>query len=134
MTNVIIYDTITIYLKKRVGFIVEIEYYEKENGDCPVLEFLESLPPKLQAKCLRDIDVLEQFGYDLREPYVKPIRGIYELRTSFSSNIVRIFYFTYVNNKFVLLHGIVKKSNTPPQREIDKALKRKEDYLRRYNV
>lgn len=95
------------------------------------MDFLQTLPPKLRAKSLRDIDLLEEFGYDLREPHVKPIQGIYELRVKFASDIARIFYFAFVNDTFVLLHGFKKKTMRTPQREIDIALKRKEDYVRR---
>ena len=44
---------------------------------------------------------------------------------------VRIFYFTYVNNKFILLHGFIKKTMTTPKNEINKALKYMQDYKRR---
>lgn len=112
--------------------IVEIEYYEDENGKIPVMDFLSGLPHKLKAKCLRDIDLLEDKGMELREPYVKPIQGIYELRTKYSTDITRIFYFIYVDNKFILLHGYLKKSRKTPKREIEKALMRKADYERRH--
>jgi len=40
-----------------------IELYEKQNKDCPVLSFLQSLPPKHRAKLEREIDLLEEFGF-----------------------------------------------------------------------
>ena len=75
-------------------------------------------------------------GKDLKEPYVKAIngkknKGLYELRIKFSSDIARIFYFTYCNNKYVLLHGFIKKTMKTPENEIDKARKYMEDYKRR---
>ena len=36
----------------------EIELYEKEDGSCPVSEFLDELEPKMWAKVTRNIDVL----------------------------------------------------------------------------
>ena len=59
-------------------------------------------------------------GNELREPYVKSIKGeknksLYELRVKFSNDIVRIFYFTYHNKKYILLHGFIKKSIKTPQ-------------------
>ena len=50
----------------------------------------------------------------------------------FSSDITRMFYFLFDKNKFVLLHGFVKKVNKPPERELDRALNYKLDYERRY--
>ena len=31
----------------------EIEFYRKENGDCPFIEFLDSLDLKMRARILR---------------------------------------------------------------------------------
>lgn len=92
----------------------QVEYYKKENGDIPVLDFLLSLNPKMRAKAFSEIELLEKHGANLREPYVKPIKGekykdLFELRIKFSSDISRIFYFTFQNNTFVLLNGFTKK-------------------------
>ena len=116
--------------------IIELDFYMKENGRIPVQDFLYSLNPKLRAKAFSDIELLKQLGAELREPYVKSIKGkdnkgLYELRIKFSSDIARIFYFTYYNNKFVLLHGFIKKSIMTPEGEIKKARKYMEDYKRR---
>lgn len=133
MTYVIVYDNIR---DKEVSKIYDVEFYEMENGRIPVQDFLYSLDPKLRAKAFRDIGLLRNLGNELREPYVKPIKGdknkgLYELRIKFSSDIARIFYFTYHNNKYILLHGFIKKSMKTPPLEIEKARKYMEDYIRR---
>lgn len=94
------------------------------------------MPVKLRAKAFRDIELLQEHGNDLREPYVKPIKGkygkgLYELRIKYANDIARIFYFTYYNNKFVLLHGFIKKTMKTPNSEIQKAQLYMEDYKRR---
>jgi len=127
---------ITYKKTKEVMKIFELEFYMKENGKIPVQDFLYSLNPKLRAKAFSDIELLKKLGSELKEPYVKPMkgkknRGLYELRIKFSSDIARIFYFTYYNNKFVLLHGFIKKTMKTPEKEIDKARKYMEDYKRR---
>ena len=38
----------------------EIIMYDTKDGDCPVKSFLDSLEPKLLAKTLRTIDLLEK--------------------------------------------------------------------------
>ena len=111
----------------------EVEYYQKENGEIPVEDFLLSLPPKLRAKAYSDILLLARLGTNIREPYSSPIKGekykgLFELRTKFSTDITRIFYFTHHNNKFILLHGFVKKSDKTPVRELERAIKHKNDY------
>ena len=114
----------------------QVEYYKKENGDIPVLEFLLTLNPKMRAKAFSEIELLEKHGANLREPYVKPIKGekykdLFEIRIKFSSDISRIFYFTFQNNTFVLLNGFRKKSNKTPVGELDRAIRYKKDYERR---
>ncbi len=116
--------------------IFDVEFYQRENGKIPIKEFLLSLTPKMRAKAFSDIELLQKHGSDLREPYVKPIKGksnkgLYELRIKFSNDIARIFYFTYHNNKYVLLHGFVKKTMKTPSSEIERARKYMEDYRRR---
>lgn len=118
--------------------IFELDFYMKENGKIPVQDFLYSLNPKLRAKAFRDIELLKELGTELKEPYVKPIKGkgnkgLYELRIKFSNDIARIFYFTYFNNKLILLHGFIKKTTKTPDTEIKKARKYMEDYKRRTN-
>ncbi len=87
----------------------------------------------MRAKAFSEIELLEKHGPDLREPYVKTLRGkgLFELRIKFASDISRIFYFTYRQKTFVLLHGFTKKTQKTPQREIERALRYKEDYERR---
>ena len=115
---------------------VEVEFYQRENGKIPVWEFLFSIPAKLRAKAFKDIELLKKFGSELKEPYVKPIKGkknkgLYELRIIHGNDIARIFYFVYINNKYILLHGFIKKSMVTPIREIEKARGYMEDYKRR---
>lgn len=121
-----------------MAYIFNIEFYKRENGRVPVQEFLLSLPSKLRAKAFSDLELLRKHGNDLKEPYVKPLKGknnkgLYELRIKFSNDIVRIFYFTYYHNRYILLYGFIKKSMKTPQREVNKALKYMEDYKRRVN-
>lgn len=51
----------------------EVIFYEKENGDCPVEEFITSLDVKMRAKMVGLFELLEEKGNQLREPYSKPI-------------------------------------------------------------
>lgn len=114
----------------------QVEYYKKENGKIPVLKYLLTLNPKIRAKAFSEIELLEKHGANLREPYTKSIKGekykeLYELRVKFSSDISRIFCFTFRNNTFVLLHGFTKKTEKTPLNELERALRYKEDYERR---
>lgn len=110
--------------------------YSTEEGKEPVFEFLKSLSEKHQAKAIWEIDLLEKFGVNLTEPYVKAIegeryKGLWELRIQQGNNISRIFYFLTIGNTFVLLHGFLKKTQKTPKRELNTALTYMLDYKRR---
>ena len=109
----------------------EIILYDTEDGRCPMQELLDSLEPKLLAKTLRTIDLLEMNGPLLREPYSKPLEnGIFELRTKQGSDITRVLYFFIVGKKAVLTNGFIKKSQKTPKAEKELAKKYKADYER----
>ena len=76
------------------SFMFEIEFYALPDGRKPVEEFLDSLPVKMRVKALDSLDLLEEYGNQLRMPYSKALSdGIFELRIRFSGDISRIFYF-----------------------------------------
>ena len=94
----------------------EVNYYRLENGAAPVEQFIDGLNPKMQAKAMYSLALLEEFGNQLREPFSKPIGdGIFELRIKFSSDITRIFYFFVVDNKIILTNGFIKKTPKTPK-------------------
>ena len=110
----------------------EVNYYRLENGAAPVEQFIDGLNPKMQAKAMYRLALLEEFGNQLREPFSKPIGdGIYELRIKFSSDITRIFYFFVVDNKIILTNGFVKKTQKTPTEEIKLAQKYRADFKER---
>lgn len=77
--------------------------YEKENGEVPVEEFLDSVNPKMRAKIFGLLGILQEKGNMLREPYSKHLDdGIFELRCKSGSDITRVLYFFYYEGKIIL--------------------------------
>ncbi|MBO4872821.1 MAG: type II toxin-antitoxin system RelE/ParE family toxin [Lachnospiraceae bacterium] len=110
----------------------EVEFYEKANGEQPVKEFLNSLDKKMRAKMVSTITILQENGYELREPYSKHLKeGIFELRAKVGTDITRVLYFFFVGNRIVLTNGFIKKTQKTPVSEIEKARQYRADYLRR---
>lgn len=110
----------------------EVDFYEKENGEQPAKEFMLSLDKKLRAKLADTIMILQDNGYELREPYSKHIsEGIFELRAKQDSDITRVMYFFYVDRHIILTNGFIKKTQKTPQSEIEKAKRYRSDYLKR---
>jgi phage-related protein len=113
----------------------EIEFYETKDGKQPVKEFLLSLDVKMRAKMLSMISLLQDNGYELREPYSKHLSdGIFELRAKVGSDITRVLYFFCVERHIILTNGFIKKTQKTPPKEIDRAKKYRTDYLCRKEI
>ena len=110
------------------------EFYENAKGKKPAKEFILSLEPKMKAKMFHLIDVLEDYGNELREPYSSSLgNGIFELRCKFGSDITRVLYFFYYEGRIILTNGFVKIMQETPSSEIKKAKQYRKDFLERYN-
>jgi len=112
-----------------------VVFYEKEDGRCPIAEFLDGLGSKQRAKVLAVIDLLEEEGSRLRRPYAGFLRdGIYELRVRVSRVRYRVLYFFYSRTDIVLTHSFRKKSKSAPKNEIARAARYRKDWMRRYHA
>ncbi len=93
------------------------------NGNEPVREWLKSLSPDIRKIIGEDIKSV-QFGWPLGMPLVRKLApNLWEIRSSIREGIVRVL-FTIVDNKMVLLHGFIKKSQKTPQNDLDIARRR----------
>ena len=109
----------------------EIEFFHLSDGCEPANEFISSLEPKMKAKTLKILDILQANGPQLRMPYSKYLRNdIFEIRIKSGTNIARILYFFVVDGKIVLTNGFIKKSIKTPKSELEKAIKYKKEYER----
>lgn len=91
-----------------------------------------SLDVKMQAKLLGMLQILQEKGNQLREPYSKYLEdGIFELRTKNRTDITRVLYFFYYGRKIILTNGFIKKTQKTPRKEILLTKRRKADYIER---
>lgn len=85
----------------------EIVFYKTSNNICPVKDFLLDTDIKMRAKISSLMEILEEYGNLLREPYSKYLRdGIFELRCQSGNNISRILY---CDNKIIMTNGFIKR-------------------------
>ena len=113
----------------------KVVFYEKENGESELWDFLEDLRKRaVNNKDVRVqykqislyIQLLQDNGTLLPKEMVKHLEeDIWELRPGNN----RVFFFYYSNRTFVLLHHYRKKSQKTPRREIEKAKAERDDYL-----
>ena len=111
----------------------EVIFYEKQNGECPVEDFLNSLDKKMRAKLSGLLTILQEHGNLLREPYSKPLGdGIFELRGQVGNDISRILYFFYFEGKIIVTNGFIKKTQKTPKNEIEKAKQYRKEFVERW--
>jgi phage-related protein len=103
-----------------------ITFFTDHRGKSPPVEFINSLTVMEQAKIRNALRLLQEFGTGLGMPHAKPIKNkLWELRPGG----IRLFYFAYINQQFIVLHGYRKQSMKAPEREIAIALKRMQELL-----
>lgn len=93
--------------------------------------FLDEQKPHVRRKILqilRLIEVLEVVPQKLLK-HLEGTKGLYEIRICLGNAIFRIFCLFDEDNLVVLLSGFQKKSRKTPRKELDRALKLKEQYF-----
>ena len=109
-----------------------VEFFADAEGKAPVEDFLSELPIHHRAKGLSIIKLLEQEGPNLPFPYSSQVRGkLRELRTQQGKDKLRILYFADAKRVFILLHGIVKRTDKLPESDIRLAEERMQLHSKR---
>lgn len=96
-----------------------VDFYQDEDGAAPVERFLDGLNKKPRAKMVARIKLLEEQGIHLPFPYSSQVEGkIRELRARFAKERIRILYFADPERSFILLHGVVKRTDKLEEADI----------------
>ena len=106
--------------------IREIVFYKNYFDD-----FFETLTEKVKDKIdevLFMTTILERIPTKFFKS-VTGIKGLFEIRIEYESNIYRIFCCFDKGNLVVLFNGFQKKTQKTPKEEMDLALKLKDDYF-----
>ena len=104
----------------------EVLFYREDDGTIPLMDWLDSLTPKAQARWIARLKRLEELGHELRRPEADFLRaGIHELRLREEGLAYRILYFLHGRQSVVLTHGFVKGAARVPEWELRAALRRK---------
>lgn len=109
---------------------VEVVLYTTATAS-PVRDFLDSLPPKIYRKAFWTLETVQQFGR-AGSHYFKALKGtggLFEVRVTASRGDLRLLGFFAPGDRFVLVHGFVKKSQDTPEHELKLALQRMGAYI-----
>ena len=91
-----------------------IIYYSEQ-----VQEDIMSLPDTLQARYIGLTQRMLEHGPSLGLPHTDAFGdGLFELRLKGAEGIARVFFCTMVEQKIVMLHSFIKKTQKTPEKEL----------------
>lgn len=93
-------------------------------------EFFVKQRDKVKLKIIWTLELIQELER-IPETYLKHIEntnGLYEIRIQQGSDIFRIFCFFDEGQLIILTNGFQKKTQKTPKKEIQKAIKIKNDY------
>jgi len=97
----------------------EIEFYGKVD------EELAKLPPKIQARMIRLLELMEKHGANLGEPHTKSLGGeLFEIRAKAKEGIGRGIFCYMQGKRIIILHVFVKKDQKIPKKDLELANER----------
>jgi len=111
------------YLDKRVPVI----FYRTEAGGEPVRQWLKTECSAEDRKRIgEDIKTVE-FGWPVGMPVCRPLgNGVYEVRSNLAQNrIARVLFYIDKENRMVLLHGFIKKTQQTADKDLELARRNK---------
>lgn len=101
----------------------KICFFETARGEKIIKEFFRKQNKSVQGKIIREIDLLEQYGYALKMPHSKRLnQDLFELRIRGKEEI-RILY-SFIGENIHLLHVFKKQTQKTPSKEIATASSR----------
>lgn len=94
--------------------LTPVVFYQDLDHSSPVREWLLGLPAKARARCAARLELLEEFGHELRRPHAENLgNGLWELRIKVGRVNYRILYFFHRQVAAVVCHGLAKEDVVP---------------------
>lgn len=105
-------------------------FYQSAAGAEPERDWLKRLGEADRRVVGQDIATVE-FGWPVGMPTCKALGdGLWEVRSSLPSKREARVIFVVIDERMILLHGFIKKSQKTPKADIDLALRRKKEIAR----
>ena len=99
--------------------------YAVEYFHVRVKDEIEGWPDGILADYARLIELLMDFGLDLRMPHSRAMGdGLFELRPHGSEGKGRVLYCFMVDKRIVILHAFIKKTRETPEHDLRIARRR----------
>jgi phage-related protein len=99
--------------------------YSIEYFHARVKAEIEAWPDSLLADFARIVELLMEFGPNLRMPHSRSMGGgLFELRPRGREGVGRAFYCYVAGRRVVILHAFVKKTQETPEQDLRIARRR----------
>ena len=83
---------------------------------------ITQMPPKIQARIIRLLELMEAHGANLGAPHTTPMGdGLFEIRAKAKEGIGRALFCYMKGERVHILHAFVKKSQKTPKKDLDLA-------------
>lgn len=77
------------------------------------------MPPKIQARMLRLLEMIEEHGANLGPPHTEAMGdGLFEIRAKAKEGVGRSLFCYVHGQQIVILHAFVKKSQKTPRQAL----------------
>ncbi|WP_416137914.1 type II toxin-antitoxin system RelE/ParE family toxin [Halomonas sp. HK25] len=104
----------------------QIEFYAGVEDD------ILAMPPKIQARMLRLLEMVEQHGANLGPPHTEAMGdGLFEIRAKAKEGIGRSLFCYREGRHIVILYAFVKKSQKTPRQALELARIRQREVQQR---
>ena len=103
--------------------VLDVLFYRNSSGKEPVRDWLKSLSKNDKKKIGEDIKTV-QYGWPVGMPVVKNVeKGLWEIRSSIKRGEARVLV-AVKDNKVILLHGFLKKTQKISAKDLEIARRR----------
>lgn len=94
----------------------QVDFYQ--GVDDAILE----MPPKIQARILKLLELMELHGANLGAPHTAPMGdGLFEVRAKAKEGIGRAIFCYIKHERIHILHAFIKKTQKTPLRDLNLA-------------
>jgi len=105
---------------------INASFFKTEANNEPVRDFLKVLSTEDKKSIGADIMAVEM-SWPIGYPTVRKLdKDLWEVRSDISDKRISRIFFTISENKMILLHAIIKKSQKTPKEDLELAKKRRD--------
>jgi len=103
-----------------------VYFYRSDSGNEPVRKWLKSLEAADRKIIGDDLQTLE-YGWPMGMPLCRSLsshKGLWELRSNLTRGRIARLLFCVKNDRLIMLHGFIKKTQKTPVQDLATAVKR----------